>query len=117
MPRSPPPLNDRHAEDGKVSPFPRSRTRPRPLWPSGWAATPPITGPSRPACTSATTASSWRIGLHWGFGLYLASSGKYENQILPTGLPTGTPKKPSTAPATSTSATDPDRLTGRTTKP
>ncbi|MFI6601122.1 hypothetical protein ACIBHX_33155 [Nonomuraea sp. NPDC050536] len=26
----------------------------------------------------------------WGFGLYLASSGKYENQILPTGLPIGT---------------------------
>ena len=23
----------------------------------------------------------------WGFGLYLASSGKYENQILPTGTP------------------------------
>ncbi len=28
----------------------------------------------------------------WGFGLYLASSGKYENQILPTGLPIGTPQ-------------------------
>jgi hypothetical protein len=27
---------------------------------------------------------------NWGFGLYLASSGKYENQILPTGLPIGT---------------------------
>lgn len=29
----------------------------------------------------------------WGFGLYLASSGKYENQILPTGLPIGTPQE------------------------
>lgn len=29
----------------------------------------------------------------WGFGLYLASSGKYENQILPTGLPVGTPEE------------------------
>ena len=29
----------------------------------------------------------------WGFGLYLASSGKYENQILPTGLPVGTPQE------------------------
>ena len=24
---------------------------------------------------------------HWGFGLYLASSGTYENQILPPGFP------------------------------
>lgn len=30
---------------------------------------------------------------HWGFGLYLASSGKYENQILPSGLPAGTPEE------------------------
>lgn len=45
----------------------------------------------------------------WGFGLYLASSGKYENQILPTGPPIGTPKRPSTVPATSTSATDQGR--------
>lgn len=29
----------------------------------------------------------------WGFGLYLASSGKYENQILPSGLPIGTPQE------------------------
>lgn len=30
---------------------------------------------------------------HWGFGLYLASSGKYEDQILPTGLPIGSPEE------------------------
>jgi len=30
---------------------------------------------------------------HWGFGLYLASSDRYENQLLPTGLPTGTPEE------------------------
>ena len=29
----------------------------------------------------------------WGFGLYLASSGKYEDQILPTGSFTGTPEE------------------------
>ena len=29
----------------------------------------------------------------WGFGLYLASSGQYEDQILPPGLPIGTPKR------------------------
>jgi hypothetical protein len=29
----------------------------------------------------------------WGFGLYLASSDKYENQILPTGIPVGTPQE------------------------
>jgi hypothetical protein len=29
----------------------------------------------------------------WGFGLYLASSGKYENQILPTGMAAGTPEE------------------------
>jgi hypothetical protein len=29
----------------------------------------------------------------WGFGLYLASSGKYENQILPSGLPVGSPEE------------------------
>jgi hypothetical protein len=28
----------------------------------------------------------------WGFGLYLASSDKYEDQILPTGSFTGTPE-------------------------
>ena len=30
---------------------------------------------------------------HWGFGLYLASSDRYENQLLPTRFPTGTPEK------------------------
>jgi hypothetical protein len=29
----------------------------------------------------------------WGFGLYLASSDRYEDQILPTGSFTGTPKE------------------------
>jgi hypothetical protein len=29
----------------------------------------------------------------WGFGLYLASSGKYENQFLPTGMSAGTPQE------------------------
>ncbi|MGV9386694.1 hypothetical protein ACWDRB_63595 [Nonomuraea sp. NPDC003707] len=29
----------------------------------------------------------------WGFGLYLASSGKYENQILPTGMSASTPQE------------------------
>jgi hypothetical protein len=29
----------------------------------------------------------------WGFGLYLASSGTYEDQILPTGSFTGTPEQ------------------------
>jgi hypothetical protein len=30
---------------------------------------------------------------HWGFGLYLASSDRYENQILPSGFPTGSPEE------------------------
>jgi hypothetical protein len=30
---------------------------------------------------------------YWGFGLYRASSGKYDDQILPTGLPIGTPQE------------------------
>jgi hypothetical protein len=29
----------------------------------------------------------------WGFGLYLASSDTYENQILPTGMPFGSPQE------------------------
>lgn len=29
----------------------------------------------------------------WGFALYLASSGKYEDQILPSGLPVGSPEE------------------------
>jgi hypothetical protein len=30
---------------------------------------------------------------HWGFGLYLASSERYENQILPSGFPSGSPEE------------------------
>ena len=30
---------------------------------------------------------------HWGFGLYLASSGRYEDQILPSGFPIGSPEE------------------------
>lgn len=30
---------------------------------------------------------------HWGFGLYLASSDRYEDQILPSGLPIGSPEE------------------------
>ncbi|MFD2415490.1 hypothetical protein [Amycolatopsis pigmentata] len=30
---------------------------------------------------------------HWGFGLYLASSQRYENQLLPTGFPIDTPEE------------------------
>ena len=30
---------------------------------------------------------------HWGFALYLASTGKYDNAILPTGSHTGTPEQ------------------------
>lgn len=29
----------------------------------------------------------------WGFALYLASSGKYEDNFLPTGLPVGSPEE------------------------
>jgi hypothetical protein len=29
----------------------------------------------------------------WGFGLHLASSGRYEDQILPSGLPVGSPEE------------------------
>ncbi|MGW6503868.1 hypothetical protein [Nonomuraea angiospora] len=29
----------------------------------------------------------------WRFGLYLAGSGAYENQILPTGMSAGTPQE------------------------
>lgn len=29
----------------------------------------------------------------WGFGVYLASSGKHENQILPTGFTAGSPQE------------------------
>ncbi|WP_433660427.1 hypothetical protein ACQPW1_19890 [Nocardia sp. CA-128927] len=29
----------------------------------------------------------------WGFGLYLASNDKYQDQILPSGLPIGSPQE------------------------
>lgn len=29
----------------------------------------------------------------WGFALHLASTGKYEDQILPSGLPVGSPEE------------------------
>ena len=29
----------------------------------------------------------------WGFALHLASTGKYEDQILPNGLPVGSPEE------------------------
>lgn len=29
----------------------------------------------------------------WGFALYLASSGRYEDNILPSGLPSGSPEE------------------------
>jgi hypothetical protein len=41
----------------------------------------------------------------WGFALYLASNGKYEDNFLPTGLPAGSPETPWTVRAASTSAT------------
>jgi hypothetical protein len=43
----------------------------------------------------------------WGFAVYRASHDDYEDSILPSGWPAGTPRKPSTAPAASTSATTP----------
>lgn len=43
-----------------------------------------------------------------GFGLYLASSGKYEDQILPTGMSASALRTPSTALVLS-AATDPRR--------
>ena len=43
----------------------------------------------------------------WGFAIHLASTGKYEDSILPTGVFAGTPRKLSIAPAGSTSATPP----------
>ena len=56
----------------------------------------------------------------WGFAIYRASHDDYEKSILPSGLPAGTPRKPSTAPAASTSATlppgstrHPRRINGR----
>ncbi len=44
------------------------------------------------AAALAVEGSTWEGG-QWGFGLYLYSSGKYEDQILPTGRFTGTPEQ------------------------
>ena len=43
----------------------------------------------------------------WGFAIYRASHDDYQDSFLPTGHATGSPKKPSTAPAASTSANPP----------
>ena len=43
----------------------------------------------------------------WGFAIYLASKDGYEDSILPSGYPSAPPKRPSTAPAASTSTTPP----------
>src|SRR5687768_8413174 len=43
----------------------------------------------------------------WGFAIYRASHDDYEDNFLPSGSPTAAPKKPSTAPAASTSTTPP----------
>jgi hypothetical protein len=55
----------------------------------------------------------------WGFAIYRANHDDYEKSVLPSGWPAGTPRKPSTAPAGSTSPTTrpgstspPDELTG-----
>lgn len=48
---------------------------------------------------------------HWGFGLYLASNDKYENQILPSGLPIGSPEEALDCAAASTSTTPSDNRT------
>ncbi len=52
------------------------------------ASLPGDTEPS-PLCRLRWTGASDQ----WGFGLYLYSSGKYEDQILPTGSFTGTPEQ------------------------
>jgi hypothetical protein len=43
----------------------------------------------------------------WGFAIYRASHDDYQDSILPSGYPPEPPRKPSTAPAASTSATPP----------
>jgi hypothetical protein len=43
----------------------------------------------------------------WGSAIYRASHDNYEKSALPSGWPAGTPRKPSTAPAASTSTTPP----------
>ena len=51
----------------------------------------------------------------FGFAIYSAAKGGYQDAVLRTGLPAGTPKKPSTPPAPSTSQrsdTNPRRIYG-----
>ena len=43
----------------------------------------------------------------WGFAIYRASHDDYDKSVLPSGYPPAPRKKPSTAPAASTSATPP----------
>ena len=43
----------------------------------------------------------------WGFAIYRASHDDYDKSVLPSGYPAGSRRKPSTAPAASTSATSP----------
>ena len=56
----------------------------------------------------------------WGFAIYRASHDDYDKSVLPSCYPAGIRKKPSTAPAASTSATlrpgstrHPRRINGR----
>jgi len=60
-------------------------------------------GQEQPLCRLRYTgyASSWR------FAIYRASHDDYQDSHLPSGRPSGTQKRPSTAPAASTSATPP----------
>ncbi len=46
-------------------------------------------GECLPLCRLRYTGSA----ATWGFALYLASSGRYEDQVLPTGSPAGTPEE------------------------
>jgi len=107
-----PPFHDRHAGTGKIALMPaipdstktslaqRLRQHARQHWPQ-------LTGlhvryHGQFAYVEGELADGQRLPLIrlrygnsasiWGFGLYLASSGKYENQILPTGLPIGSPQ-------------------------
>jgi hypothetical protein len=51
----------------------------------------------------------------WGFAVFRASHHDYEDSMLPSGYPADTRKRPSTAPAASTSATQPPGSTGHPT--
>lgn len=39
------------------------------------------------------------LAARWGFALYLASSNRYQDSVLPTGTFAGSPQEHSTAPA------------------